>query len=176
MKKAIGIAGVVFIVGFCVYPIVAREQSANVQWAFVERVIDGDTIEVRIENGAGGLPGGLRVVRYIGMDTPETVDPNRPVECFGHEASERNRELVAGQRVELVKDVSEHDAYGRLLRYVYREDGTFVDLELVREGYARTLAIAPDTAFEAALEAAEQSAKSAHRGFWGACSKYPFVD
>src|SRR3990172_7201954 len=75
----------------------------------VTRVIDGDTIEL----------GDGRRVRYIGIDTPETVDPRKPVECFGKEAAAKNRELVDGKMVEMEKDASETDKYGRLLRYIY---------------------------------------------------------
>ena len=75
-------------------------------------MIDGDTIEV-------DMNGSQYTVRYIGMDTPETVHPTRGVEPYGHEASKRNRELVEGKTVYLEKDISETDRYGRLLRYVY---------------------------------------------------------
>ncbi|MDP3793405.1 MAG: thermonuclease family protein, partial [Candidatus Uhrbacteria bacterium] len=85
--------------------------------ALVVRVVDGDTIDVLI----GGEQ--LRV-RYIGIDTPETVDPRRPVGCFGKEASARNRELVEGKTVALEKDVSETDRFGRLLRYVWLDPST----------------------------------------------------
>ena len=87
------------------------KQTMGVVEATVVRVIDGDTIEVEID-------GTSYRVRYIGIDTPETVHPQKPVECFGKEASEKNRELVEGKRVRLEKDVSDTDKYGRLLRYV----------------------------------------------------------
>ena len=104
--------------------------------ARIVRVVDGDTIQ---------LTSGEKV-RYVGMNTPETVDPRRPVQCFGHEASARNKELVEGQTVKLVRDVSETDKYGRLLRYVYLLDGTFINLKLVQEGYAEVETIAPNVA------------------------------
>ncbi|MBI3335237.1 MAG: thermonuclease family protein [Candidatus Portnoybacteria bacterium] len=78
----------------------------------VARVIDGDTIE--LENG--------QRVRYIGIDTPETSDPRKPIQCFGIEAAKKNQELVEGKMVRLEKDVSERDRYARLLRYVYAGD------------------------------------------------------
>ncbi|GAG19155.1 unnamed protein product, partial [marine sediment metagenome] len=87
----------------------------------VTRVIDGDTIEIQ---------GGERV-RYIGIDTPETVHPLEPVEYFGQEATEKNRELVEGKRVRLEKDVEDRDEYGRLLQYVWLDD-IMVNAELVR--------------------------------------------
>src|SRR3990167_3408922 len=85
----------------------ATQQQTNT--VLVTRVIDGDTIEIE----------GGQKVRYIGIDTPETVDPRKPVQCFGVEASNKNKELVSGKRDRLEKDVSETDKYGRLLRYIY---------------------------------------------------------
>jgi len=98
----------------------------NFAQAQVTRVVDGDTIEVSI----GGT---LYRVRYIGIDTPETVAPDRPVGCYGPEASAANKALVEGKTVTLEKDVSDVDQYGRLLRYVY-VGSTFVNAELVRQG------------------------------------------
>lgn len=132
----------------------------------VARVIDGDTIE---------LEGGTRV-RYIGINAPETVDPRKPVECFGVEASKKNRELVEGKSVRLKKDVSETDKYGRLLRYVWVGDpstssgqATFVNLELVREGYAAVSTYPPDVKYAGAFVEAEREAREAGSGLWGAC-------
>jgi len=125
----------------------------------VTRVIDGDTIE--IETG--------EKVRYIGMDTPETVDPRKPVQCFGEEASAKNKELVLNKKVKLVKDVSETDKYGRLLRFVYLEDGTLVNLELVKEGFAQVMTIPPDVAHSDDFVKAAKEAREAKRGLWGAC-------
>ena len=92
-------------------------ENENLQQEKVTRVIDGDTIE--LETG--------QKVRYIGINTPETVDPRKPAECFGRESSEKNKELVEGKIVELEKDISETDKYQRLLRYVY-VDGVLVKL------------------------------------------------
>ena len=88
--------------------------------ASVIRVIDGDTIEVAIDDRTF-------TVRYIGVDTPETVHPEKPVEWMGPEASAVNKELVEGKTVYLEKDVSETDKYDRLLRYIFLADGTFVN-------------------------------------------------
>lgn len=129
--------------------------------AAVERVVDGDTIEV-------DLGGTEEDVRYIGIDTPETVKPDAPVECFGPQASERNHELVDGQRVRLVFDRERRDAYGRLLAYVYVGD-EFVNGALVAGGYARTLEIEPNSAHADQLAQLEQQASAAGRGLWGAC-------
>lgn len=130
----------------------------------VVRVVDGDTIEVMVQ-------GSKRKVRYIGINTPETVDPRRPVQCYGREASERNKELVEGKQVRLVRDVSETDKYARLLRYVYVGD-TFVNLELVRQGYALASTYPPDIAYAAEFAAAEREAREEKLGLWSStCSK-----
>jgi len=129
--------------------------------AHVVRVIDGDTIVVVID--------GLEYrVRYIGINTPETVDPRKPVEYYGREASQRNRELVEGQTVELEKDVSETDQYGRLLRYVW-VDGDMVNAILVREGYARVSTYPPDVKYQELFLDLEREAREAERGLWTGC-------
>lgn len=131
--------------------------------ALVLEVIDGDTIE--LENG--------QRVRYIGIDTPETKDPRRPVGCFGKEASAKNKELVEGKEVILEKDVSETDKYQRLLRYIYLPlpDGNllFVNDYLIREGYATSLAYPPDVKFSKQFLKAQEEAKMGRKGLWGKC-------
>jgi len=129
--------------------------------AYVTRVVDGDTIEVQ-------LGGKIEDVRYIGVDTPETVKPGEPVQCFGPQASRFNHRLVEGRRVKLVFDVERRDVYGRLLAYVYLGD-RFVSAELVRRGLARTLTIPPDDRFAGYLKRLEIAAARAGRGLWGAC-------
>ncbi len=126
--------------------------------AQVARVVDGDTIKVDI--------GGRQyTVRYIGMDTPETVAPNRPVEYMGPEASAKNKALVEGKQVILVKDISETDKYGRLLRFVL-VDGVFVNRELVRLGYAQTITYPPDISCKDAFRAVEKQAREQELGLW----------
>lgn len=125
----------------------------------VIRVIDGDTVE---------LEGGIRV-RYIGIDTPETVNPNTTVECFGQEASNKNKELVEGKNVRLEKDVSEADKYGRLLRYIYVDD-IFVNDYLVRQGYANASSYPPDVKYQDKFRQAETEAREYNRGLWNACT------
>lgn len=129
----------------------------------VVKVVDGDTIHV--------LVGGRREkVRYIGVDTPETHHPTKPVQCYGVKASDFNARLVGGERVRLVRDVEERDRFGRLLAYVYRvRDGLFVNAELARLGYARTLAIAPDVRYARRFATLAQEARDAGRGLWSAC-------
>ena len=131
----------------------------------VERVIDGDTIRVRLDS-----PAESRTVRYIGVDTPETVAPDRPVQCFGKAASDFNSRLVAGRRVTLVLGRERRDRYGRLLAYVRVHAGPLVEDELLRAGYARTLTIPPNDDRAAHFAALERRARGEHRGLWGACA------
>jgi micrococcal nuclease len=127
----------------------------------VVRVVDGDTIVVRLD-------GAQQRVRYVGVNTPESVDPRRPVQCFGKEAAARNRALVEGKTVWLEKDVSDADQFGRLLRYV-SVDGVLVNAALVREGYARSVTYPPDVGRADELRALEREARDAGRGLWGGC-------
>jgi micrococcal nuclease len=130
----------------------------------VVRVVDGDTIQV-------ALAGGLERVRYIGIDTPESVKPGTAVQCYAHRAAAENARLVAGRRVRLVLDVEARDRFGRLLAYVYRSgDGAFVNAELARGGFARTLTIPPNVRFAARFRALAAQARRAHRGLWSACA------
>ena len=130
-------------------------------YAYVTRVVDGDTIEVRLD-------GEIEDVRYIGVDTPETVKPDAPVECFGPRASRFDHALVERRRVRLVFGVERHDVYGRLLAYVYL-GRRFVNAELVRRGLARTLTIPPNDHFAPLFARLERRAARAGRGLWGAC-------
>lgn len=132
--------------------------------AVVERVVDGDTIHARID-------GRDETVRLIGIDTPETVKPGTPVQCFGEEASKHTSALLpAGTRIRLERDAEGRDDYGRLLAYVYRAgDGLFVNLALVRDGYAQLLTIPPNVAHVAELRAGADDARRQGRGLWSAC-------
>jgi micrococcal nuclease len=125
-------------------------------------VVDGDTIDVE-------LAGTTVRVRYIGVDTAETVDPRRPVGCFGQEASDFNKALVDDRQVELEKDISETDSFGRLLRYV-NVGGEMVNEVLVREGYAQVATYPPDVKYVDRFLAAQREAREADRGLWGACA------
>jgi micrococcal nuclease len=129
--------------------------------AYVTRAVDGDTIEARID-------GRVEDVRYIGVDTPETVKPGTPVQCFGHRASDFDRHLVEHRRVRLVFGAERRDVYGRLLAYVYIGH-RFVNAELVRRGLARTLAIPPNTLHSALFRRLELRAARTGRGLWGSC-------
>lgn len=140
---------------------------AGAMRARVIRVVDGDTIIVDIP-GRGDFR-----LRYIGINTPESVDPRRSAEYYGEEAAAKNRELVEGKTVWLEKDTSETDQFDRLLRYVYLADGTMVNEELVRLGYTRARSYPPDLKYQDRFRAAEQEARSAARGFWAPVKAYP---
>jgi micrococcal nuclease len=145
--------------------------SAQVPSSFtkaqVTKVVDGDTIDVEIN-------GEKKTVRFVGINTPETVDPRRPVQCFGKEASDETKKLLTGQTVFLEKDISETDKYDRLLRYVYlpQTDGNllFVDDYLVREGFAQVSTYPPDVKYVERFTAAEHEAQQNNRGLWGKCN------
>jgi micrococcal nuclease len=134
--------------------------------ARVLRVVDGDTIIVRIP----GPPARRERVRYIGIDAPESVTPGRPVECYGPASAAANRRLVGGRTVSLSTDVERRDRFGRVLAYV-RVDGRLVNAELVRGGFATALEIAPNLRQAARLRALEREARRARRGLWGACER-----
>lgn len=131
----------------------------------VTKVVDGDTIVVN----------GKTTVRFVGMDTPETVDPRRPVGCYGKEASNKTKSLLTNKIVILAKDTSETDKFGRLLRLIYLplDDGQtlFVNDFLVREGFAKVKTYPPDVKFESRFLEAEKQAKLNNRGLWGRCEK-----
>lgn len=132
----------------------------------VTKVIDGDTIEVSIS-------GEKFKVRFIGIDTPETVDPRRPVMCYGKKASNETKRLLEGKRVILTKDVSDTDKYNRLLRYVYlpidNENKLFVNDYLIRQGFAKSLTYPPDIKYNERFLEAERQARENLRGLWGEC-------
>jgi micrococcal nuclease len=132
--------------------------------ATVVRVVDGDTLVV-------DLGGREATVRLIGIDTPETVDRDAPVECYGAEASARLGELLPpGTAVRLVRDVEPRDVYDRLLAYVHRaSDGLVVNVSLVADGFAAERHLPPNTALRPDIERAEQAARGAGLGLWGAC-------
>ncbi len=150
----------------CAGPIQSITQTKPNENLFkVIRVIDGDTIE--IESGEH--------IRYIGIDTPETVDPRKPVQCFGVEASKKNKELVEGKMARLEKDITDRDKYNRLLRYVWVDD-LFVNLELVKQGFAYSYSYPPDIKYQDQFIKAQQEAREAKRGLWNACPTDPRVN
>ncbi len=138
-----------------------REAGPRVASATVVRVVDGDTLEARIG-------GAVEDVRLIGVDTPETVAPGEPVQCFGARASHFTKRALDGRRVRLVFGAERRDVYGRVLAYAYI-DHEFFNAALVRRGLARTLAIPPNTRYRALFKRLELDAARAGRGLWGAC-------
>jgi micrococcal nuclease len=137
----------------------ARTATPDVR---VVEVIDGDTVVV-------ALPDGTRdTVRLLGIDTPETKHPTRPVGCFGPESSAFTRSRLLGRTVRLESDTQRRDAYGRRLAYVWLDGRRFNDV-LLRAGYARFLVIPPNDAHGRDLLLAELDARAAGRGLWSAC-------
>ncbi len=127
----------------------------------VARVVDGDTIEARIGDRT-------EYVRLIGVDTPETVKPDTPVQCYGPQASHFTHHLLEGRTVRLVFGVERRDIYGRLLAYAHLGD-RFVNAMLVGRGLARTLTIPPNDRYAPLFRRLEIGASRAGRGLWGAC-------
>jgi len=123
---------------------------------YVKRVIDGDTIE--LDNGER--------VRLIGIDTPETVHPTKSVQYFGKEASNFTKNLVEGKLVKIEYDVQKRDKYNRLLAYVYLEDGTFINAELVKQGYAQVSTYPPNVKYVHLFTKLQTEARENNRGLW----------
>lgn len=122
------------------------------------RVVDGDTIVVEIN-------GKQEKVRLIGVDTPETVHPNKPVEYFGKEASKFTKSMVEGKKVSIDYDWQRRDKYGRLLAYVYLEDGTFLNAEIIKQGYGFAYTKYPFKYIDEFREY-EKEARGNNKGLW----------
>jgi micrococcal nuclease len=139
--------------------------------AMVDRIVDGDTIVVTVTGRAEGPGAGESVagrtytVRLIGIDTPESVDPRRPVECFGREASDATEALLAGEQVRLVTDVENVDGFDRLLRYIYI-DSEMANARLVANGYAHAYTYPPNVRHAELFVNLEREARSSQRGLW----------
>jgi micrococcal nuclease len=133
--------------------------------ATMSRVVDGDTIDVTIS-------GHRERVRLIGIDTPETKKPNTPVQCYGPEATSFTKSLLAdGTPLHLERDIVARDDFGRMLAYVYlAADGTFVNLQIIRKGFARPLTIAPNSAHADEFVDAARTAEADNIGLWAACT------
>jgi micrococcal nuclease len=152
-------------------PATFGEEPGGYETAAVVRVVDGDTIVVRIAARTEGPGAGLASigseyrVRFLGIDTPESVKPDSPVECFGKEASAATSALLDGAEVRLVKDVEETDQYERLLRYVYLGD-EMVNARLVVNGYAQVYTYPPNVRHADLFVALEREARDNDRGMW----------
>lgn len=141
-----------------------KEQSTslpNDETYLISRIIDGDTIDVDIN-------GKTERVRLIGLDTPETVDPRKPVECYGNEASSYLRSFTSGKSVKLETDStqSDRDAYGRLLRYAYLPDGTNIANEMIREGYGHEYTYRVPYRLQTEFKKSQSYARSNQLGLW----------
>lgn len=139
------------------YPAMPR----NLTEGRVTRVVDGDTFDVRVN-------GETRRVRLIGMNTPESVDPRRPVECFGLEASKRAKELLEGKTVLLEEDPSQDsvDRFGRWLRFAWFTDGRLYNLQMIAEGYAYEYTYDVAYKYQRQFREAQRAAERADRGLW----------
>jgi micrococcal nuclease len=160
---AVGAAAVTAAVAFPLSPRRSGTEGTPGTATVVE-VVDGDTLVI-------DLAGSDEHVRLIGIDTPETVAPGRPDECFGAEASRHLADLApVGTALRLERDVEARDQYDRLLAYAYRvRDGLFLNLAQVSGGYAEPLAYPPNTAHRADFEGAAREARVAGAGLWTAC-------
>lgn len=151
-----------FILPLCVLTLSACADQPEPGIATVRKVIDGDTIELRIGTSN-------ETVRLLGIDTPETIHPSQPVECFGPEASARTKQLLPqGTKVRIERDTEARDHFGRLLLYVYLGD-RMVNEVLLSEGFAVPLPIEPNTTHATQFDQVSGEARTASAGLWGAC-------
>ena len=143
----------------------ATANSLQSDVATIESVIDGDTIVLEVQNQT-------ETVRLLGVDTPETVHPSKPIECFGPEASAFTKAtLVKGSSVKLLRDVEPRDRFQRLLVYLFLADGTLFNQLLIDRGFARTLSIEPNTTFASQFATHESNAKDRRVGLWQYCER-----
>jgi micrococcal nuclease len=147
-------------------PEIIQKPGARQEYFQVLRVVDGDTIDIAMD-------GKRERVRLIGINTPESVDPRKSVECFGLEASARASELLEGRKIIFEPDGSQdtRDKYGRLLGYIKRDDGLFYNLEIIRDGYAYEYTYQSAYKYQKEFKEAEKFARENKRGLWadGAC-------
>lgn len=144
-----------------VVPVIEEQRKAEETYEVV-KVVDGDTLSLNMN-------GKTEVLRLIGMDTPETVDPRKPVQCFAQEASAKAKETLIGKKVRIEADPSqgERDKYDRLLRYIFLEDGTFYNKLMIEEGYAHEYTYNIPYKYQSEFKEAETRAREGKRGFWG---------
>ena len=130
----------------------------------IHKVVDGDTVDIDIN-------GNTERVRLIGVNTPETKHPTKPIECFGPEASAYLTQLLPkGTHVRIERDIEARDRYGRMLLYLYREsDNLFINLDLVLRGYGTPMSIEPNTFHRNNFVRAAAQAEAANVGLWKAC-------
>lgn len=138
-----------------------QEKSDQSPLYSVVSVVDGDTIKLNID-------GTTKTIRLIGMDTPETVDPRKPVQCFGKEASNKAKELLVGRSVRIEVDASQDtlDKYGRMLGYVFRDDGLFYNKYMIEQGFAHEYTYNIPYKYQSEFKAVEKLARENQRGLW----------
>jgi micrococcal nuclease len=180
MRRGLWLALGVVVLAACESTPVHLEVQAPATWqaepggyerAVVIEVVDGDTVVARVTATTPGPGAGATLigrdyrVRLIGIDTPESVDPRSEVECFGREAAAAAKALLEGRTVRLVKDVSEEDRFGRLVRYVYFGD-EMANARLVANGYAYAFTYPPDVRHTDLFVSLQAEARAARRGLW----------
>ena len=161
MTRRVAIVLLTVVLSGCPTPAPSSTPAGS---AKIVHIIDGDTVVLEV--------GGAReTTRLLGIDTPETHHPTRPVECFGVEATERLAELLpVGSTVRVERDVEARDHYDRLLLYIHLpDDQGLANLVMVADGYATALHVAPNDAHRRAIADAEAEARRAGRGLWGTC-------
>ncbi|HVQ44853.1 MAG TPA: thermonuclease family protein [Candidatus Saccharimonadia bacterium] len=169
LKITGGLIGLIALLGAALFQatpptITQTVLDAQPGLAHVTRVVDGDTMDIE-------LGGHKDTVRFLGIDTPETHDPRKPVQCFGQAAAAHTKALLEDKNVRLEPDPtnSNRDKYHRLLRYVYLPDGTLVNAEIIRDGYAFAYTVFPLVRLDE-FRALETEARSANRGLWAGCN------
>lgn len=142
-------------------PLPTIPKTENYSYYSVVNVVDGDTIRVNMN-------GKEETLRLIGIDTPETVDPRKSVQCFGKEASNKAKELLTGKRVRIEVDATQgdRDKYDRLLAYVYREDGLFFNKHMIEQGFAHEYTYNLPYRYQNEFKTAQKAAQTAQRGLW----------
>jgi micrococcal nuclease len=171
-ENIIKIALIAFIVTFCS---IAAYLSTPKKFSYkdipkidstlpyhVAKVIDGDTFEVKVGQK-------LVTIRMLGIDTPETIDPRKPIQCFGMEASDKTKEMLSEQSMRLKTDKTQSilDKYGRVLAYVYLEDGRHLNEFLLKEGYAHEYTYGKSYQMKKEFKKLEKEASKNKRGLWG---------
>jgi micrococcal nuclease len=142
-------------------PVVTPKEQPSYTYYSVVEVVDGDTVKVNIN-------GTTETLRLIGLDTPETVDPRKPVQCFGKEASNKGKELLIGKKVRVEEDPTQgkRDKYNRLLTYIYTENGTFYNKYMIEQGYAHEYTYNSAYKYQAEFKEAQRLAQQNQLGLW----------
>jgi micrococcal nuclease len=161
MKKLfIILVPVILLISYIyVVPSSNKNNNSSAYTYYVERVVDGDTFQIKFN-------GKLEKVRLIGVDTPETVNPNVPKEYFGKEASDFTKKMISKKNVRLEFDVQQRDKYGRLLCYVYLEDGRMLNEILLEEGYASVMTVPPNVKYSKRFLKLQQDSRNNKKGLW----------